>query len=45
MFLTVDLYYSEARTFERYLGLGVFGVMPYVEVAYEVTNPLDAVVA
>jgi len=45
IFLAVDLYYAEARTFEKHLGLRLFGVMPHVGVAYEVSNPLDADVA
>jgi hypothetical protein len=42
IFLAIDLYYAEARTFEKYLAFVIFGVMPYVGVVYEVSQPLDA---
>lgn len=41
-FLAIDFYFAEARPFQKYLLFVLFGIMPYVGVAYEVSQPLDA---
>jgi len=40
IFLVVDGLHSANPSFERYLGLGLFGIAPYLGVAYEARTQL-----